>query len=282
MRIYEYALGDNIIFFDTHDSACTNKCHRNRYRCRAYIDEQSSEESSQESESEQVKELQSPPEETWEPSGDVDLDLLLTCRQNYNEAVLVPFSANEFGLDIDWFTSYGSTKILFLRDLIPDQSRAISTLHVRGAFRCAPYNFVQQHISALSGLRRLKLIFDVDMTDIRGAPDHLINALEECFDESGVSIFAMAQLQAVDVKMDLTVFYRDVEAVMGQKLELIDWVASKRAFLLTRQSPPRRRVGRSVPHTLRISERIRAQREDAENTAESRESTKAAKSEQSV
>jgi hypothetical protein len=153
-------------------------------------------ESGKRSSNEQVKESQRRLEGTWEPAGDVDVDLLLTCRQVYNEAVLVPFSANDFGFDSDLSRSDGSTKILFLRlrDLVPDHSRTISTLHIYRTTRRGHAEFVQQHINALSGLRTLKLRFDWDMLDIQGSPGPLMAALEDRFDASGVSIFATANL----------------------------------------------------------------------------------------
>lgn len=64
----------------------------------------------------------------------------------------------------------------------------------------------------------------------------------------------------------MTVFFRQVKAVMAQKKELVDWVESKRALLLTRQSPVARtcRAGSEAPQMLRTSERIRAQKEKAD------------------
>lgn len=219
MRIYEYALGGNTIFFDTHDSPCTNKCHRNRYRCRAYVaEEETRKEDQSKSEPEKVIESRHRAGSEWEPLSDVSLELLLTCRQIYNKAVLVPFSANEFGLDRNWFVSDGLVKILFLRDLIPEQSRAISTLHIRGVMR---RGFVQQHIKALSGLRRLKLSFDWNLTINREPPSILMDALEHRFDISGVGMFALAHLHTVDFTIDLTVFNHDVQAVMAQEDELV-------------------------------------------------------------
>lgn len=260
MRIYEYALGGNTIFFDHHYSSCTNKCHRNRYRCRAYVaKEDTSEETRRTSESEQVKESEHPPQGDWEPSGNVSLELLLTCRQIYNEAVLVPFSANEFGLPSDWFVTDGLVKILFLRDLIPDQSRAISTLHIRGVMR---HGFVPQHIKSLSGLKKLKLSLDWDMLATRNMPGLLMTALEDRFEKSDVRMFATANLQTVDFTIDLTVFFQDVEAVLAQEKELVDWIESKRALLLAKQTPAvsRRRAGIVASQPTRISERIRAQK----------------------
>jgi hypothetical protein len=117
------------------------------------------------------------------PAGDVSLNLILTCRQVYNEAVLVPISVNEFGLSSNWFMTDRLVKIFFLRDLIPDQSRAISTLHIRGVLR---HGCVQQHIKALSGLRRLKLSFDSDMMAIRNMPDLLMTTLEDRSEKSNI------------------------------------------------------------------------------------------------
>lgn len=167
MQIYGYALEGSTIFFQPHHSTCTDKCHRNRYRCTAHVAGASIEKSGKSSDRdhgyEQVKESKRRPESDWEPSGDVSLELLLTCRQIYNEAILVPFGANDFGLISNLFTSDNRTKIYLLRDLIPDQRRAISTLHIRGV---AKYRFadqqqwLQQQIASMSGLRRLELSFD--------------------------------------------------------------------------------------------------------------------------
>ena len=74
--------------------------------------------------------------------------------------------------------------------------------------------FVQQHINALSGLGKLKLTFDWNMMGIKGSPDQLVGALEDHFHAAGVSMFATANLQTVEIKIELTVFYLDVEAVM--------------------------------------------------------------------
>lgn len=259
MRIYEYVLGGNTIFFDRHHSPCTNKCHRNRYRCRAHVAEEDTNEARRKSESKQVKESQYRADDDWERSGDVDLELLLTCRQVYNETVLVPFSANEFGLSSNYFTSDDRTKILFLRDLISDQSRAISTLHIRGT---VSHGFVQQHIKSMFSLRNLKLSFDWNLMVIEDSPDLLMAALEERFDASGVSMFAMANLQTVEITINLTVCFRDVQAVMAQEDELVAWIESKRAHLLTRQSPVARtqRAVVLAGQQLRTSKRIKSQK----------------------
>lgn len=268
MRIYGYALGGNTIFFRRHGSTCTDKCHPNRYRCRAHVAEESSgEEALKHSGDEQVKESKHRPEHDWERSGGLDLELLLTCRQIYNEALLVPFSTNDFGVHSTWSTSNNHTMILFLRDLIPDQIRAISTLHIRGMVR---HGFVQQHVKALSGLRRLKLSFDWNMMAIRGSPDLLMATLEKHFETSGVIMFAMANLQTVDFTINLTVFFRDVQAVLAQEKELVDWIESNRALLLAKQTPTvsRRRAGIVAPQPTRVSERIRAQRAKAKASDE--------------
>ena len=211
-----------------------------------------------------MKVLQRRPRSDWKPSGDVSLELLLTCHQIYNEAVLVPFSANDFGLNSKLFTSGNRTNILFLRDLSPDQSRAISTLHIRGVvkYRFFQQQWLQQQIASMSGLRRLKLSFGWSMTINRESHSVLVNALERRFDNSGINMFALANLQKVDIMIDLTVFHHDVEVVMAQGKELFDWVESKRALLLTRQSPvaPAHRAGTEAPQALRILERIRAQK----------------------
>jgi hypothetical protein len=236
MQIYEYALGGNTIFFDPHPSTCTDTCHPNRYRCRAQVAEEPTEESGQPSDhnNEQVKELQHRPANNWKPSGDVSLELLLTCRQIYNEAVLVPFSGNEFGTNINLFMPDDRVMIPFLRNLVPDQIRAISALHIRGVTR---YGFVLQHVKALSGLRRLKLSFDWNMMHIRRSPDLLMAELEDHFETSHVDMFATGSLQTVDFTIDLTVFLHDVQAAMAQAKELVDWVESKQALLLTKQTP---------------------------------------------
>lgn len=268
MRIYEYALGGNTIFFDTHPSPCTNKCHRNRYRCRAYVaEEDSSEEVERKSGPEQVKESKHYRSGDWKPASDVSLELLLTCREFYNEAVLVPFTANEFGLLSDWFVRDGRVKILFLRDLIPDQSRAISTLHIRGRVRCG---FVQQHVKALSGLKTLKVSFDWNMATDRESSDVLMDVLARRFDASGLGMLATANLQTVDITVDLTVFSPNMQAVMAQKDELVDWLEGKRALLLAKQSPVARtrRAGTVPSQPSRISKRIQAQREKAETSIE--------------
>ena len=195
----------------------------------------------------------------------MDLDLLLTCRQIYNESVLVPFSASFFSHDSDEFRSDGRTKLLFLRDLIPDQSRAISTLQLRSTTRPWQVEFVQQHINTLSGLRKLILTFDWNMMGIKESPDQLVAALEDRFDATGVSMFATANLQTVEIKIGQTVSYLDVQAVMEQKDELIAWIEGKRDFLLTKQSPVRRTRHAAVAagQTLRVSQRIQAQKEKA-------------------
>jgi hypothetical protein len=269
MQIYEYALGGNTILFQPHHSICTDTCHPSRYRCRAHVAKALTEESGQPSDHdhEQVKVSQRRPENDWKRSGDVSLNLLLTCRQIYNEAVLVPSSNNDFGLNSNLFTSYNLTNILFLRDLIPEQIRAISTLHIRGIVR---YGLVQQHIKVLSGLRRLKLSFDWNTNAIRHSPDLLMAAREDRFETSGVGLFAKARLQTVDFKIDLTVFLHDVQAVLAQEKELVDWVESKRAILLKNQTPvvSKRRAAPEAPQPLRTSARIRAQKEKAKASTE--------------
>lgn len=268
MRIYGYALGGNTIFFRRHGSTCTDKCHPNRYRCRAHVAEESSGEDVMKTFSdERVKESKHRPENDWQRSGDLDLELLLTCRQIYNEALLVPFSANDLGVHSTWSTSNNHTMILFLRDLIPDQIRAISTLHIRGMVR---HGFVQQHVKALSGLRRLKFGFDWNVMAIRGSPDLLMTTLEKHFETSGVIMFAMANLQTVDFTIDLTVFFRDVQAVLAQEKELVDWIESKRTLLLAKQAPATRtrRAAIVTSQATRASGRIRAQKEKAKASAE--------------
>lgn len=278
MQIYEYALGGNTIFFDRHHSTCTDMCHPNRYRCRAHIAEEPTEESGQLSghDHEQVKEFQDPVESDWERSGDVSLKLLLTCRQIYNEAFLVPFSNNDFGLNSDAIITDDYNRMFFLRDLIPDQIRAISTLHIRGTMR---FGYVQLQTKSMSGLRRLKLSFDFNMMAIRDSPDLLMAALEERFDASGASLFVAVNLQAVDITINLTVFFRDVQAIKAQGKEIVEWVESKRVLLLTRPTPVlrtrraetvvrTRRAETVVSQPTRVSERIRAQREKEKASAE--------------
>lgn len=269
MQIYEYALGGNTIFFTRHFSTCTENCHPSRYRCRAHVAKEPTEESGQPSDNdhEKVKELKHRLEGDWERSGDVSLELLLACRQIYNEAVLVPFSDNEFGVDSNRFTSDDSNRINFLRDLIPDQRRAISALHIRGYMGSG---FVQQQTKSMSGLRNPKLSFDWNMMAIRHSPDLLLTTLEEHFDASGASLFAAAILQAVDITINLTVCFRDVQAVLTQDKELVGWVEGKRALLLAKQTPVARtrRAGTVASQPTRSSERIRAQREKADASTE--------------
>lgn len=215
-----------------------------------------------ENDDEQVKELQHRPNNHWKSSGDISLALLLTCRQIYNEAVLVPFSDNDFAININLFTSDDRVMIPFLCDLVPDQIRAISSLHIRGVTR---YGLVLQHVKALSGLKRLKLGFDWNMMAVRRSPDLLMAELEDHSESSHVSMFAGANLQTVDFNIDLTVFLHDVQAVLAQEKELIDLVESKRALLLTKQTPvaSKRRAGTVASQPARLSERIRAQKEKA-------------------
>jgi hypothetical protein len=269
MQIYKYALGGNTIFFHPHHSTCTDKCHRNRYRCRAHVAKNPtgkfSNPSGRDYDYKQVEESYYLPESDWEPSGEVSLELLLTCRQIYNEAVLVPFGANEFGLNSNLFTSGNRTRMTFLRDLIPDQSRAISTLQISGVMKKQfdQQQWQQQQITSMSGLRRLKLSFDWKVVAaISHSPDLLIPALDDLFEASGLSIFAMAKLQTVDITIALTVYPCDVKTVMAQGGELVAWIKSKRALLLTRQRPLARahRADAQASQPQRISERIRAQR----------------------
>lgn len=95
-------------------------------------------------------------------------------------------------------------------------------------------------------------------------------ALEDRFEASGVSIFAMANLQKIEIMVGLTVFFRDVKAVMAREKELVDGAETKRTLLLTRQSPVarNRRVAASHSQPQRFSERIRAHREKAEASTE--------------
>jgi len=268
IQIYEYALGGNTIFFRPHKSTCTAHCHPNRYRCRAHVAKEPTEASSQPSDHEQVKESQHRPKSDWESAGDVSLELLLTCRQIYNEAVLIPFSHNDFGLNSNQFAPDERTRILFLRDLIPDQSRAISTLHIQSAVR---HGLVLQDNKKLSGLRRLQLSFDWNiMWETRGSPQFLMTALEDRFDASGVSMFAMGNFQTVEIAIDLTVHLQHVQAVMAQKDELVAWVESKRALLLTKPTPVARtsRAASEATQSLRFSARIRAQREKEKTSDE--------------
>jgi hypothetical protein len=217
---------------------------------------------------EQVKESEHRPKSDWESAGNVSLELLLTCRQIYNEAVLVPFSHNDFGLNSKLFTPDDRTRILFLRDLIPDQSQAISTLHFQSAMR---HGFFLQDIKALSSLKRLKLSFGWNVRrETRGSPHLLMARLGNRFNASGVSVFAMPNLQTVEIAIELTVYLHDVQAVMAQGDEIVAWVESKRALLLTKKAPmaSRRRAGTVASQPSRISERIRAQKEKAKASDE--------------
>lgn len=69
---------------------------------------------------------------TADPVGQ-KLQLLLACRQIYNEAVLVPLSANEFGQHSGSFESASELHrdTPFPRNLALDQSIAISILYFR-------------------------------------------------------------------------------------------------------------------------------------------------------
>jgi len=108
------------------------------------------------------------------------------------------------------------------------------------------------------------------MMAIRGSPDLLMGALEDRFDDSGVSMFAMANLKTADITIELTVFSGDVEAVMAQEKELVDWMEGKRALLLTKQNPVARTRRAAVVggQQLRISDRIKSQREKTKASAE--------------
>jgi len=127
-----------------------------------------------------------------------------------------------------------------------------------------------QHIKSMSGLRRLILSFDWSMIAISHSPDLLMATLRDRFDASDVSMFAMANLQTVEIAIWLTVSLPDVESVMAQGKELADWVESKRALLLTRESPVARtrRAGSEAPQMLRNSELIRAQKEQTDATSQ--------------
>jgi hypothetical protein len=119
-------------------------------------------------------------------------------------------------------------------------------------------------------LRRLKLSFDWDMLATRDMPGLLMTALEDRFEKSGVSMFAMTNIQTVDFTIDLTVFFQDVEAVLAQERELVDWVESKRALLLAKQTPVARtrRTGIVPSQPTRASGRIRAQKAKAKASDE--------------
>jgi hypothetical protein len=211
-----------------------------------------------------VREVSRPDRDLWAFADHVGqkLQLLLACRQIYNETVLVPFSANKFGHDSDRFESAlkCSNITSFPRDLTPDQSRAISTLHIWGAGHCG---FVQQHINALSGLKRLVMGFSWNLLDIEGLPGLLMKTMEDRFGATGVSVFARTKLETVEMKINLTVSSRDLRAVMARKDELKDWLESKRILLLKRAKPVAsvRDSSTAVGRAVRSSERIRAQRE---------------------
>ena len=108
------------------------------------------------------------------------------------------------------------------------------------------------------------------MIAISHSPDLLMATLRDRFDASGVSMFAMANLQTVEIAIWLTVSLPDVQSVMAQGKELVDWVESKRALLLTRASPVARtrRADSEAPQMLRNSERIRAQKEQKNATSQ--------------
>jgi hypothetical protein len=211
-----------------------------------------------------VREVSKPERDVWAFADHVGqkLQLLLACRQIYNETVLVPFSANEFGHDSDRFEStlkrHNTT--CFPRDLTPAQSRAISTLHIWGAGHCG---FVQQHINALSGLKRLVMGFSWNLLDVQELPGLLMETMEDRFGATGVSVFARTNLETVEMKIYLTVSSRDLRAVMAQKDELEDWLESKTILLLKKAKPVASVRGSStaVGQAVRSSERIRAQRE---------------------
>lgn len=104
-------------------------------------------------------------------------------------------------------------------------------LHIRGAME---YRFAQQDINGLPSLRQLKVDFDWDFTDIRGSPSSLLEALESRFNSSGMGMFVLSKLKTVEIKVELMVWHLDVEAVMEQEGQLIEWVEIKRMLLLSR------------------------------------------------
>jgi hypothetical protein len=82
------------------------------------------------------------------------LDLLKTCRQIYHEAVLKPFSVNEFHHFCESRHFPGRELSNFVKALVPTQARAIK--HLRVVFHNAPFlrhTIVQQ----LKGLERLEV-----------------------------------------------------------------------------------------------------------------------------
>lgn len=181
----------------------------------------------------------------------MNLKLLLVCRQIYNEAVLIPFSADDSAYLRDRFlyrkphfdqsdseSDDGENRdfhwMLFLRDLVPDQRRAISTLSIKGYVR---HKFDQRNIDALSGLKHLKVALKWDMMSIQDKPDRLIHALDARHERVlGIPMFASANLKKVEIVVELTVWHLDMQAITDQSKQLADWVEGKRAFLLSDQS----------------------------------------------
>jgi hypothetical protein len=177
---------------------------------------------------------------------DIDLDMLFTCRQIYNEARLVPFKDNEFGFSDDdtrlelgpahgdqpepwlhpgpWFQP-----LLFVRDLAPAQGRSINSPYLS---RSMMYTFTERDIEALPNLKRLRLRLDWYVRGVELPLQQLLKTLDGHFASSGIDMFAKLRLESVEIALQLKVLWTIAGSVKLMRKDILTWVDGKQKRLL--------------------------------------------------
>jgi hypothetical protein len=171
---------------------------------------------------------------------DINLHMLLTCHQIYNEARLVPFKDNEFGFSDDKIRpERGPAErdqegpwlqpLLFLRDLVPAQSRSINSLYLSSSMMDT---LMERDIQALPNLRRLRLRLDWYVRGVELPLQQLVKTLDGHFTSSGIEMFAKLRLESVEIALKLKVLSTIVDSVNLMRKDIITWVDGKQKRLL--------------------------------------------------
>ncbi|TLD07930.1 hypothetical protein E2P81_ATG10165 [Venturia nashicola] len=146
---------------------------------------------------------------------DLHLDLLQTCRSVYHEAVLKPFSINDFQC-ISKGDSYRNALLNLATALVPAQIRAIKTLHLISIDTSFARRSVIKQLQGLEHLTiQAHLFFGMDLS----------SDLEFLLNRDGVAALSDLSLKSLHISMrvqsnTLHLTNADVDALSAQQQEM--------------------------------------------------------------
>lgn len=204
-KIYQYVLGDMTVSFEERETQCDHcgdpEQHPNAYRCVARV-----------------------------VSGgfELSLSMLRVCRQIYNEARLLPFGANQFKIPCKFVEPFD-----FMRDLVPEQSRAITNLDVED-LTLHSLDEDEAFNGTLPSPERLRLDLWLDWSTTRNekSPAALFVDLENIFVSSSVGLLASSRLQHLEFTLELHVLESDMTFFEENMDEIRAWLEKKKTSML--------------------------------------------------